>query len=134
MADDDNTCSPYDGLAQKIRGGKSAAATEYANRAPVIQVSRPSDRSGLGGKLRIFDLFGFLVARFDFQLFLNNEHAGSLARSSELSLDFSAGDHTLQVKTPLVKSRQLAFSIQNGQRFQFTCQTKLTGVILQKHD
>ena len=134
MEDDEKSRSPYAGLAQKIRGGPSAAAAEYANRSPVIQLSRPIDDSGLRGRWRIFDLFRLVVVQYEFDVFLDDQQVGRLARSSEVCLEISAGEHTLQVKTPLVTSRRLAFEIQNGQRFRFTCQTSLAGVILQKHD
>ncbi len=134
MFENESARSPYEGLAQRIRGGPSPAAAEYASRAPVMQIQRPSDRSGLVGKLRLFNLFGALIAQFEFEIHLDGERVGSLARSSKLSLDIAPGEHVLQIKTPVARSRRLPFSIENGQRIRFTCQTKLTGIILQRRD
>jgi len=133
MDNDAAPASPYAGLAQKIRGGPSAVAEEYANRLPVIHIVRPLEDWRLRGRWALIDLFRMVLLRYDFDVLLDDQQVGRLARSSELRLEISAGRHVLQVKTPLVKSRRLAFEIANGQRFRFTCQTSIAGLVLQKH-
>jgi hypothetical protein len=131
---DDAELSPYAGLARKIRGGKSASLVEYENRPPSITVTRRSDESGLVGRTRVLNVFGAAVSTFPFDVELDGQIAGQLARGDVLKLDVTPGEHSLRITTPMSSSKTRSVVIESGQRFKFSCRTKLTGIMLWRED
>ena len=134
MLTPDDESSPYAGLARKIRSRKSASSIEYESRPPTLTVTRRSDISGLPGKVRVFNAFGWVVSKFPFDVELDGKVVGQLSREDVFKLEVTPGEHRLRITTPISRSKAKLVVTENGQRIKFSCRTKLTGIVLWRED
>ena len=133
MQNDDEARSPYEGLAEKIRGGKSASTIEFENRKPTIRVTRLSNRSGFRRGMRLLAVYEMAINVNLFSVFLNGDLVAQLRQGQSVQLEADAGQNELIVKTP-VASNGLAVHLENGMRVKFSCCAGLSGIVLTKTD
>jgi hypothetical protein len=131
MQSDEDT-SPYAGLGKKIRGGKSASAIEFENRPPALTVIRTIIEERPRGTLAILGLFQRYVSSFPFSVELDGQVLGALSVGDVITVDIAPGSHSLQITTPISKSKARQLQAENGQRIRFLCQPTVTGIDLRE--
>ncbi len=129
---DETQLSPYAGLADKIRGGKSASQLEYESQPPAFTVTRRTEKVSLKGILGVVEAIGSLVSNEQFSVEIDGQIVGQLSMGESQAFEVSPGPHCIRIVTPVVCSRMIDVDVENGQRLRFSCRSKLTGIILQR--
>ncbi len=135
MTDNIENKSSYAGLANKIRGGKSASTIEIENREPKIRFRRKSDRGGFSGRglFRVLSIFENMVDVYPFGICVDDEQVASLQPGESVTLKVKPGTRKLSVTTPLA-SKSKTVDIENGHTSTYLCQTSMLGLNFWKSD
>ena len=122
--------SPYEGLAEKLRGGKSASSREFENRKPIIKLSRKSDRGGFSFRklMMILSIYEMCVDAFPYRIFVDGELSASLEPGESVELQLDAGQHEILIKTPFAWNRK-RLDVEMGHVSKYFCQSSMTGIV-----
>ncbi len=128
----EDSTSPYAGLAAKIRGGKSAAQTEYEQTPPKLKITHRESGQGFGrGLTRALSIAASALVSSALRVELNGVIVGAVAAGESLEIEIESGSHRLRILSSMCSNTK-HFEITNGQQLKFWCLTTMTGVVLQR--
>ncbi len=126
--DDDDEPSPYAGLAEKIRGGKSATQLDYENRPPQVTVMRVDQGQRIS--LSLSSVVDAVANSIAFDVIIDDLEVARLYRGDKLQLDVTEGEHTIWISSSYGWSKKLRFTATNGRKYLFHSYIAFSGVFL----
>ena len=129
MDEPDQAKSPYEGLAAKIRGGKSASTIEFESRKPIIRITRVKASKGFRKALRLFSIYEALVNSSDLNVLIDQQPLGVLHPGDSVNLEVEPGVTEITIKAYFAKATK-SVELEMGDRAAYICCPKLSGIIL----
>ena len=123
--------SPFQGLAEKIRGGKSPSTLELESRKPKLIISRKVDGTqGVGLANRVLLSYRNMIASVKFKIFVDDEQVGQIDNGERVTIEIEPGLRKIRLKADFAKSRQFCYEFENGDQLLLKCCAKLSGIAL----
>lgn len=127
--------SPYSGLVKKLRAEPSAASEEYANREPVLRVTRSKEHVELRRPFWfLVNFYRALSTWSEIRVEVDGKIVGELKEEEECRVTVAPGEHRIRVTSAAASSRTVEFRIQNGQRVWYACSGRTTGLMIRRID
>lgn len=80
------------------------------------------ERSGMSGELRVTrEGFGIELRRGRFEVFVDDQHVGSIARHDSFELSLDPGRHSVLIRAGRYSSRRESFEVVEGAVTNFRC-------------
>lgn len=129
----DNTPSPYAGLANKIRSGKSLSTIEFENRPPELCIKRGfAGRMGRGIVDAIVFAYRDWIASSSVRLLVDDVEVGQLNQDEQLKVQVEPGLRRIRLECAIARSNEITHEFAKGDRLTLVCRTKLNGIVLLK--
>lgn len=127
----EGTKSPYSGLADKIRGGKSASTKDLENRPPELTIKRGYDgQSGRGLFMKAVLAYRNSIAASTFVVLVDDFEVGRLKENDAIKVQVAPGVRRVRIYTSMTASNEICLEFSNGDRKTLQCRTKMSGIIL----
>jgi len=122
--------SPYAGLAKKIRQGKTPAALEMESTPPTIRITRTAPPSGIRS---LFALGELLMSAKTFSVTINQQARAELKAGESVKLEVQPGLHNIIVSTSVASAgRQV--ELEMGGKVAYLCGPTMSGIYLTRRD
>ena len=129
-----NNESPFHGLAEKIRGGKSASTLDLENRKPKLTISRRNEHSrGIGVAGRLVALVRNLIGPANFTILIDDEEVGQIESGEQVTIEVAPGTRTIRIRSlraSRLQSKQMECEFRNGLHLRLYCCETYSGIAL----